>query len=389
MPPLEWRQRATFDLPVDVRDPNDGSDRLFVVEKSGKIRILRREDGTIDADPLLDLTSEVERGNHEQGLLALELSPNFAADGVLFVTYTPTTLSDGLNRLHLARFELSADDADVADPLSRVLLLQLARPSPIHQAGDLHFGPDGYLYVSIGDGGPGFDRLDRAQDPASLFGKILRLDVSGAGAVGACGDGVFYAIPAGNPFVGSPGFCPEIWALGLRNPWRFSFDRQSGDLWLGDVGQSTVEEIDWQSAGVGGQNYGWSCREGTNQVDFNPCLAQPLTEPVFVYGHAGNCAVVGGYRYRGPIPELDGYYVFGDYCGGTHVLDPSTGQLVANLLPSPGGVLTLGEDRRGGLWLGLIDGRLMELSEAGGVFRDGFELGDLTGWMRALPRGSA
>jgi hypothetical protein len=207
----------------------------------------------------------------------------------------------------ISRFQVSTDNPASADPGSEAILLQFDQDFANHNGGDIHFGPDGFLYIATGDGGSGRDPNARAQDLQSLLGKLLRLDVDG---------GPPYAVPADNPFVDLPTALPEIWAYGLRNPWRFSFDRATGDLFIGDVGQNAIEEINFQPASSGGANYGWSCMEGDTSPNFNPCDGTPLTGPILVYDHGLGCSVTGGYLYRGSIKSIQGLYVFGDFCSG-------------------------------------------------------------------------
>jgi glucose/arabinose dehydrogenase len=295
-----------FSRPVAVRNAGDGSRRLFVVEQDGRILVV--ENGTVRTEPFLDIVSQVQSGGNEQGLLGLAFHPDFEENGFFFVDYTFNPAGSGPDVTRVSRFTVSAGDPNLADFGSEVVLLQFDQDFSNHNGGDLHFGPDGYLYVATGDGGSARDPNARAQDLGSLLGKLLRIDVDG---------GTPYAAPPDNPFVGTPAARPEIWAYGLRNPWRFSFDRTTGDLFIGDVGQNEIEEIDFQhAASSGGENYGWSCMEGESQVNFNPCDGMPLTAPILVYDHRLGCSVTGGYRYRGAIAAMQSLYVFGDFCSG-------------------------------------------------------------------------
>jgi len=289
-----------FSRPVVLNHAGDGSGRLFVVEQQGRIRI-------VDGGVFLDVASLVDSSGNEQGLLGLAFHPDFDSNGFFFVNYTHDPGS-GQDVTRVSRFEVSAGDPDIADPSSETIILEFEQPASNHNGGDLHFGPDGYLYIATGDGGGARDQFQNAQNLGSLLGKLLRIDVDG---------GAPYAIPGGNPFVGVGNALDEIWAYGLRNPWRFSFDRLTGDLFIADVGQTQVEEIDLQPASsAGGENYGWSCMEGDLTVNFNPCDGSPLTAPILVYNHDLGCSVTGGYRYRGSIFALRGFYVFGDFCTG-------------------------------------------------------------------------
>ncbi|HLE83002.1 MAG TPA: PQQ-dependent sugar dehydrogenase, partial [Thermoanaerobaculia bacterium] len=291
-----------FDRPVGIVPAGDGSGRLFVVEQSGAVRVLRA--GALLPAPFLDLSGQVSCCG-ERGLLGLAFHPRFPADGRLFVDYT-----DAAGDTRIVEYRVSAADPDRADPGSARPLLAVAQPFPNHNGGALAFGPDGFLYVGLGDGGSGGDPLNHAQNPASLLGKVLRLDVDRAEA------GLAYGIPPGNAlFPGTPGARPEIWALGLRNPWRFAFDRETGDLFIGDVGQNRVEEIDLLPPGSAGANLGWRLKEGTGC--FQPaagCELPGLVDPILEYSHAEGCSVTGGYRYRGAaVAALAGVYLYGDF----------------------------------------------------------------------------
>ncbi|TAM58223.1 MAG: glucose dehydrogenase [Chloroflexota bacterium] len=296
--------------PVGVVAPGDGSGRLFVIERAGRIRILSAS-GVLQAAPFLDLRALVGSGYIEQGLLGLAFSPTYATDGRFYVDYTDDTSATGDTIVA----EYHRLDATHADPSSARILLTVAQPFQNHDGGQLAFGPDGDLYIGLGDGGSGGDPGNRAQDLGQLLGKILRLDVRPVAAT----RGLPYGIPASNPFVGRTGARAEIWAFGLRNPWRFSFDRSTGDLLIGDVGQNAHEEVDLLPAGQGGQDLGWRIMEGID------CYAPPtgcdrsgLTLPVATYDHgSGDCAVIGGFVARGQAqPDLAGVYLMGDECSG-------------------------------------------------------------------------
>jgi glucose/arabinose dehydrogenase len=287
--------------PVDIAHAGDGSGRLFIVLQSGRIVIF---DGVqVLSSPFLDITSLVASGG-ERGLLGLAFHPNYVAKGLFYVSYTDTGGASVI-----ARYSVSLDPY-LADPTSGVILLTIPQPFSNHNGGQLHFGPDGYLYISIGDGGSGGDPQNNGQNLGTLLGKILRIDVD---------NGVPYGVPPDNPFVGDAGKLDEIWAWGLRNPWRFSFDRLTGDMFIGDVGQSSWEEVNFQpSTSTGGENYGWRLMEGNSC--YNPatsCNNGTLTLPILVYSHSVGCSVTGGYRYRGSKnPDLYGTYLYGDYCTG-------------------------------------------------------------------------
>ncbi len=341
--------------PVAIRHAGDGSDRLFIVEQAGRILVW---DGVSAPTTFLDITALVDDTDLEQGLLGLDFHPDFPTNGHFFVNYTREP-GPGAGHTVVARYQVSAGHPDVADPASGTTILEVEQDFSTHNGGNVLFGPDGYLYVGMGDGGSQFDSLDRAQDLDHLLGKMLRIDPDGsaAGANELCGLGAAYGIPPGNPFAGIGDGCDEIWALGLRNPWRWSFDRMTGDMFIGDVGQASMEEISFQPAGTGGLNFGWSCREGNLVQDFNPCLPGPLTDPILTYAHHdgtfNGCAVTGGYRYRGAINGLQGTYVYSDGCTGNIWLatEDSPGQWSTTLWRSTGlSIVSFGEDESGELY---------------------------------------
>ena len=280
-----------LDRPVDLQP--DGSGRLFVIEKYGHIHVI--ENGQLIDTPFLNIEDRVNDSSNEMGLLGLAFHPDYAQNGYFYVNYT----GSGGNTF-ISRFQVSGDP-HLANPSSEVNLLRVNQPFPNHNGGTLLFGPDGYFYAGLGDGGSAGDPMGNGQKTTTLLGKILRLDVDSAEP---------YAIPADNPFGN------EIWAYGLRNPWRISFDELTGDLFIGDVGQGTWEEIDYLPAGsLGGENFGWDFREGAHEYDGNAPAG--LTDPIAEYSHAeGGCSVTGGYVYRGSMPEWNGIYLYGDYCTG-------------------------------------------------------------------------
>ena len=301
---------------TDISDlATDGvhDDFLYVVEKPGRIRLVLDTDPAADpitaSVPFLDITDRVNDGGGEQGLLGLAFSPDFATDQAFYVNYT-----DAQGDTRISRFTLSGDGPHLADPGSEDILLEFSQPFSNHNGGDLAFGPDDYLYVATGDGGSGGDPQNNSQDRSNLLGKILRLDVLSQPGI--------YVVPADNPFVDDATTEDEIWALGLRNPWRISFDRLTHDLWMGDVGQNAREEINRQPAGsAGGENYGWRCYEGNQAFNLSGCPdADALTFPVHTYQTNGTnpgCSVTGGYVYRGcDYPSLYGRYLYTDFCSG-------------------------------------------------------------------------
>lgn len=281
--------------------------RLFVIERAGLIRTIKN--GVLQSTPFMNCSTLVRRTGGEQGLLGLAFHPDYATNRYFYIYYTRST--DGATVV--SRFQRSATSQDSGLVSTQDTLLIVAQPFSNHNGGMMAFGPDGYLYIGLGDGGSGGDPGDRAQDSTELLGKILRIDVDAAP--------LDYAIPASNPFVGQPGWREEIWALGVRNPWRFSFDRQTGDMYVGDVGQGNWEEVNFEDASsTGGLNYGWRLKEGDHCYDPSTgCeLLTGLTDPFIEYSHSFGCSVTGGYVYRGcAIPDLAGTYFYGDYCQGT------------------------------------------------------------------------
>jgi glucose/arabinose dehydrogenase len=315
--------------------------RLFVVEKAGRIRIV--QSGTLLPTPFLDLSSLVNSTTLEWGLLGMCFDPGYATNGYFYVNYN----SGGGGDTNIARFQVTADP-NVASLASRTTILFLAQPSPNHRGGWLGFGPDGYLYDSQGDGGGQNDPSNRAQNLALLQGKLLRLDVSGDDF--PADPNKNYRIPPTNPFVGQAGVAPEIFAYGLRNPWRCSFDRLTHDLWIADVGQNAREEVDVLPAGTSGQNFGWRCMEGTLCTGMTgcTCFAPSLTPPVHEYTHSFGVSITGGHVYRGSaIAGLQGTYFFADWASGRVWTLRWNGSTVSELTErtaelDPPGTLTLG-----------------------------------------------
>lgn len=323
-----------FDQPTAITSAGDG--RLFITLQRGQIIAL--ENGArstfLDIRPLVSCCGE-------RGLLSVAFHPHFAQNGFYFVDYT-----DLNGDTVIARYS-----ANGGAPLK---LLTIAQPFANHNGGQLQFGPDGYLYIGMGDGGSGGDPGNRAQDLSTLLGKLLRIDVD---------NGSPYSVPPSNPFVSRAGARGEIWAYGLRNPWRFSFDRATGDLWMGDVGQNAYEEVDWQLAtSPGGENYGWRRMEGLHC--FNPttnCAIAGLVAPVVEYTHDnGRCSVSGGYRYRGnSFPSMNGIYFYGDYCSGEiwgAVPERDGTMTVQLMLDTTMRISAFGEDANGELYVADIAG---------------------------------
>ncbi len=332
-----------LNFPVDLANAGDG--RFFVVERLGRIIVID-ENGNKLSTPFLDLGSQINSSPNERGLLGLAFHPDYSNNGFFYVNYTR---SDGDTRV--SRFSVDANDPNVADPNSEEIIIEIEQPEWNHNGGDLNFGADGYLYIGMGDGGFGGDPDNYGQNRQSLLGKMLRIDISTTP----------YTIPADNPFVNDDETLDEIWALGLRNPWRFSFDRETNDMWIGDVGQQIWEEIDFQPAdSPGGENYGWRCYEGDNPFNTSGCgPATDYVMPAHDYSHSGlHCSVTGGYVYRGCDQySLQGMYIYGDYCSGRiWGITPDgsggwTNEEVANYGGPGFSISSFGEDENGELYL--------------------------------------
>jgi len=342
-------------LPLAVTHAGDGSGRIFVVEQRGQVRIVR--DGQLLGDPFLNIGDRLTAGG-ERGLLGLAFHPDYPDDPRFFVNYT-----DLEGDTVVSSFSAEAG-ADRADGDSEVVLLRFDQPYPNHNGGALAFGPDGFLYISTGDGGAGGDPHDNGQRMDTLLGKILRIDIdTGSGDAR-------YAIPPDNPFEDQSDALPEIWHLGLRNPWRMSFDRETGDLWIGDVGQGSWEEVDVARAGSGGLNFGWNRVEGFECFEGDSCDDPAYTPPVTAYSHDLGCSVTGGVVYRGTAqPLLQGGYVYSDFCGGNlWVLDPTNdGPLDGRLVAATGrDISAIGEDEAGEAYAtDLSSGELLRIVATG------------------------
>jgi glucose/arabinose dehydrogenase len=337
-----------LDSPLFVTAPPDDP-RLFVLERPGRIRIVR--DGALLDTPFLDITDSVATGG-ERGLLGLAFHPAYAENGKLYLNY-----SDGDGDTRIARYTVSADDPDRADLASAVPLLEIDQPYGNHNGGMIAFGPDGMLYIGMGDGGSANDPHGHGQNPMTVLGAMLRIDVDG---------GSSFAVPPDNPFADGTDGRAEIWAVGLRNPWRFSFDRGGDRLVIGDVGQGAWEEINVVGVTEAGLNYGWNVMEGRHCFRADDCVQTGLTLPVVEYGHDHGCSIIGGYVYRGAaLPALVGHYFYSDWCRGwlrSFRLDAAG--LVTEHTEWPvgdlGNVLSFGED---------ADGELYIASQNGSVYR--------------------
>ncbi len=421
-------------VPMAIRNAHDGSNRLFIVTRGGSVFIAPNAGQTVNAQPFLSFGSNAPllgfSQSGEGGLLGLAFHPNFASNGYVFVDYTDARLDTVV-----ARFTLMAGDPTRLDPASQVVLLRIDQDFTNHKGGDIHFGPDGFLYIGLGDGGSGGDPCHRAQtiDPAqlqgpasggssgapndcasdddflnaglsprgnsnsrSLLGKLLRIDVdhtTPAGANGLCAaspvDGsANYAVPPSNPFAGggTANGCDEIWDYGLRNPFRFSFDRLNGDLFIGDVGQNNMEEQDYEPRGsAGGINYGWNNCEGT--LSFNGGSCSGSQPPILTYVRSGNdnCAsTTGGFRYHGPIGAINGLYWYADYCTGRIYVGELSGGAwsggvwkilqTASNTQALNSIVSFGEDENGNLYIADITrSRVLKFTSTDPLFTDGLE----------------
>jgi len=329
-----------LERPVDIQHAGDG--RLFIIEKVGRICIVQAG-GLIDF-PFLNISDRVGSRSNEQGLLGLAFHPNYAENGLFFVNYT-----DKGGDTVISRFRVTAD-LNIADPSSEVVLLRAKQPFSNHNGGVLAFGSDDYLYAGLGDGGSAGDPLGNGQKLDTFLGKILRLDVDSAEP---------YAIPVDNPFGN------EIWAYGLRNPWRMSFDRFTGNLYIGDVGQGEWEEIDFVSAGTpGGVNFGWKYFEGMHPYNGTPPQGAQLAPPVAEYDHGQGCSVTGGYVYRGAMPEWNGIYLYGDYCTGVvwGLIRSDDGWQDQVLFGALGSITSFGQDESGEVYIATDGGQILRLT---------------------------
>jgi glucose/arabinose dehydrogenase len=333
------RVTGSFNRPIYVTHAGDASGRIFIADQGGRIWVM--VDGSLLADPFLDIRQIVNRGSNEQGLLGLAFHPDYESNGRFFIHYSDLPRGNTV----IAEYAVSAENPNRANPEPQQIILQQEQPYPNHNGGEIAFGPDGFLYIGLGDGGSAGDPENRAQNPSTLLGKILRIDVD-AGAP--------YAVPLDNPFVDNSAFAPEIWAWGLRNPWRFSFDRETGDLYIADVGQNQWEEVNFQPASsTGGENYGWRPYEASQVYSGEP-LADAVA-PFAEYSHALGCSITGGYVYRGEaLPELNGIYLFADYCSGNvwaSYRDASSVWQTNLFLQTGRTISSFGEDETGELYI--------------------------------------
>ncbi|MDO8578368.1 MAG: PQQ-dependent sugar dehydrogenase [Dehalococcoidales bacterium] len=344
-PDLSFREMT------NLVQPDDASGLIFVTEQRGVIQAFASSQPQQGSYIFLDITDRVNRGGDEEGLLGIVFDPDYKRNGQFYVYYSAANP----RRSVLSRFSLDQKNLKLADPQSEVIIMEIAQPFSNHNGGQLAFGPDGYLYIGLGDGGSAGDPQGNGQNLKSLLGKILRIDVRGLSGSGS------YKIPADNPFINTTGARAEIWAFGLRNPWRFSFDTETGLLWAGDVGQNKWEEIDIISKGG---NYGWNIMEGSHCYSPDTrCNQSGMTLPLVEYDHSKGCSVTGGYVYRGDnISSLKGYYIYGDYCSGNiWALGYEDNTVTQNILLADSGlsITSFGEDMEGNLYI---------LSREGGIY---------------------
>lgn len=343
----------TFVNPVDLQYAPDGTDRIFILEQSGIIKVFENNGNTTEVKTFLDISDRVTSGG-ETGLLGLAFHPDFAANGYFYVDYTtPNPL-----RTHISRFQVTSNP-DSADNGSELVLLEIAQPFSNHNGGRVSFGPDGYLYIGMGDGGSAGDPNGNAQNLAVLLGKILRIDVDNPGG------GLNYGIPPANPFAGNTqGWREEIYSFGMRNPWRFSFDPVTSKLWCGDVGQNAWEEIDTITSGG---NYGWRCYEGNHEYNMSGCTGTDYLFPIWEYSHSNGCSITGGFVYGGNrSPELKGTYVYGDYCSrSVWSLNFSGANLSNDLVgTAPASILSFGTDMNNELYILCSNGKIYQFQSS-------------------------
>lgn len=352
--------RLTFTRPVDLQNAGDGSNRIFVVEQKGRILVFPNDQNVPQSKLFLDIIARVKSTGNEEGLLGLAFHPDFKHNGWFFVDYTKPTAGPGVSQTTISRFKVSAGDPDAADPASETIILQITQPYENHNGGQIVFGPDGYLYIAMGDGGSGGDPQGNAQNRRALLGKILRIDVDHPAG------GLNYGIPPDNPFTGNlQGWREEIWTWGMRNPWRFSYDRETDRWWCGDVGQNLYEEVDILRKGC---NYGWNVMEGTHCYSpSSGCDTTGLTFPLLDYGRSVGACVTGGFVYRGSrAPELTGAYIYGDYVSGrVWALRYDGTRVTENVeLTGTGNISSFGVDEKRELYLCEFDGHLYRFAQS-------------------------
>jgi glucose/arabinose dehydrogenase len=346
----------SFTRPVDLQHPGDDSNLLFVVEQRGVISVFENDSSASGKSTFLNIQNRVEDNGNEEGLLGLAFHPDYENNGYFYVNYT----ASNPDRTVISRFQVSGDNPQQADAGSELEILTFSQPYSNHNGGQVSFGPDGYLYIAVGDGGSGGDPQENGQDRTTLLGTILRIDVDSQE------DDNNYAIPPDNPFAGnSEGFREEIYAYGLRNAWRFSFDPENGRLWTGDVGQNAYEEIDIIE---NGGNYGWDVMEGNHCFEPSEgCDRSGLETPILEYGRSEGISVTGGFVYRGPTVEnLTGQYIYADYGSGTiWALEHSDLENPENkvIVDSNLAISSFGVDQNNELYICAFDGKIYRLDE--------------------------
>ena len=343
----------SFEGMIHLAYADDATNRLFLVLQSGRVLVFDNDPNVRSAATFLDIRDRVNDRSFEEGLLGIAFDPEYRTNGYFYVYYSAA----GPRRSVISRFSVTAADPDRADSDSEHVVLEVRQPYSNHNGGQILFGPDGYLYVALGDGGSAGDPDGNGQDPSTLLGSILRIDVTPPQPEDT------YRVPADNPFVGGAGGARgEIWAYGLRNPWRFTFDRQTGDLWAGDVGQDRFEEVDIIKRGL---NYGWNVMEGFHCFSPRDCDQEGLALPLLEYPLRPECSVIGGYVYRGSrLPSLYGAYVYGDFCSGKVWALRRDGVKVTEhieLVDSHLNISSFGEDPSGGLYILSFDGKIYRL----------------------------
>ncbi len=361
---------STFSSPVDIANADDCSDRLFIVERFGTIRVIDSNGMTLTS-PFLDVSTKISTSPNERGLLGMAFHPDFESNGFFYINYT-----DNSGDTKIARYEVSTSNPNIADASSEVILLTINQPYWNHNGGCLKFGPDGYLYIGTGDGGSSGDPECYSQNNLDLLGKMLRIDVNQN-----INTSPYYGIPSDNPFVGNSAYLPEIWATGLRNPWRYSFDRVTGDLWIADVGQWAWEELNFQPASsTGGEDYGWDVMEGNHCFDnIDPncptgtesCFSIAYTDPIWETAQdpsTGGFSITGGFVYRGcRYPNLTGLYVCADYATDNAWLIDGAGNATLYNNLSISSISTFGEDESGELYAASLGGAIYLIEETSNV----------------------
>jgi glucose/arabinose dehydrogenase len=346
-----WKPVASgLSQPIGITYTSSEEDRIYIVEQVGIVSIIDRR--SFLPEPFLDIQSRVNSQGSEQGLLGLAFHPQYPQVPFIFVNYT-----DLKGNTVISRFMVTGGEPAQADAGSEKILLRVDQPFSNHNGGEVVFGPDDYLYLGLGDGGSAGDPRGNAQSTNTLLGKILRIDVN---------QGDPYSIPADNPFANAGGK-PELWAYGLRNPWRFSFDRQTGALYIGDVGQNSWEEVDYLPAGSpGGFNFGWNYYEGLHPYQGTPTAGEQFVQPVFEYGHDQGCSIIGGVVYRGmQLSDWRGVYLFGDYCSGIvwgMYLQPDGNWQVQRMFETNARITSFGEDAAGEVYLADHGGNIFVLA---------------------------